>query len=566
MSKITLRWSAILLVLAFQSFLLLRHDLGHGAGYGHSYFFNAPWVLEFNDSLAHGHFPPRWLHGAWGGLGASSFYFYPPLAFYVAAVVRYAFGTIDHAMILAWATYLMTLGSGVAMFAWLRARTGDVWALIGAVVYVAAPYHLVDLYVRAAIGETAAYMTLPLFALCLQRASRSWRWVPGLALSAAALVMSHLLIAMLVFITLAPPYAVYLLLDARPEARRGVLARCAVGALLGLALSASYLGPAMLMQKMALLRVMWAGDAQPYKWTLLNPALWPMKPFSTSLALMAYGWAGAAVAALAAVAGRRLSAAQREVGAWSVGVLIAFALYAMPWVWQGVTGQLLGKAQFPFRLLVGVEFAAITALAIAFSQGQRRILLAVLVLIAAVPLGRGLALQKSAIDFHHMQVGDLFEPQPAPQITCRAAPEEHLPAAFGGGERYAADRYCMTGYGAPLAYSKDPAAKVTASNVFPDGSVAVAVEASGPARIVLRKYYFPTWEVGLVQKGRDPVMKTQPAEQEALLSFVAEPGAHTYRARIVRSPLEKVCDGLSLAALAICLAWLAPSARRRFRA
>ncbi|AVQ03797.1 hypothetical protein B7G68_19310 [Caulobacter segnis] len=553
----------IVLILAFQSFCLLRHDLGHGAGYGHSYIYNATWLLDFNNTLAQGHFPPRWLHGAWTGLGAPSFYYYPPLAFYVAAFVRYAFGTIDYPLILAWATYLMVLGSGLSMFAWLRTRTGDAWALIGALIYVAAPYHLVSFYVRAAIGETAAYMTLPLFALCLERAAKSWNWVPGLALSAAALVMSHLLIAMLVFISIAPAFAAYLLLDAPPEKRRGVFLRCAAGAALGLILSASYLGPAMLMQKMALLRVMWGNDADPYKWALMHPAMWPSKPYSTSLALMAYGLAGAALGAIIGVAGRKMTSTQREVLAWSIGVLIAFALYAMPWVWRGVTGLALSKVQFPYRLLLGMEFAAITAVVLAFAHGRRRVPLAALVLIATIPLGYGLALQKPAIDFHLAQVGDSISPEAASHIACRLVPEEHLPAAFGGGPRYAADKYCMTQYDMPLAEAENDGARVTAANLFPDGSVAMAVEATRPTRIVLRKHYFPTWEIGFVQKGPDRAMATQPAGPEALLSFVAEPGAHTYRALIVRSSLEKVCDALTLAGLVFCLAWLGLSARRR---
>ncbi|UAL11114.1 hypothetical protein [Caulobacter segnis] len=565
MSKLTLRWPIVLFVLAFQSFCLLRHDLGHGAGFTHSYIYNSVWILEFNNSLAQGQFPPRWLHGAWVGMGASSFYFYPPLAFYVAAFVRYAFGTIDYPMITAWATYLMVFGSGLSMFAWLRSRVGDAWALIGALAYVAAPYHLVNFYVRGSIGETAAYMTLPLFALCLERAARSWAWVPGLALSFAALVMSHLVIGMLVFVTLLPAYAVHLLLDTPRDQRRDMVLRLAAAALLGLATAASYLGPAMLMQKMALLRIMWGHDADPYNWALLTPDRWPQKPFSTSMAWMACGIAGAGLAAVVAVVGRELSSPRREALAWGFGVLFAFALYAMPWPWHGFTGQFLGKAQFPYRLMLGMEFAAVTAIILALAHGRRWLLL-VLLVAAAVPTLKGFSMHKDVIAYHLQQVGDLTPPDTAPHIACRRAPEEHLPAAFSGGPRYAVDPFCRTGFAdTPLAGAQDDGARVTAASVFPDGSVAIAVEAVRPTRIVLRKHYFPTWEIGRVQKGRDPLVKAEPSQPDGLLSFVAEPGSHTYRARIVRSPLEKVCDTITLAALALILAWLGLSLRRRLR-
>jgi hypothetical protein len=571
MSRISLRWPVVLLLLAFQSFCLLRHDLGHGAGFTHSYGYNAAWILEFDNTLAQGHFPPRWLHGAWDGMGASSFYFYPPLAFYVAAFVRYAFGTIDHAMILAWANYLMVLGSGVTMFAWLRSRVGDAWALVGALVYVAAPYHLLGVYVRGSIGETAAYMTLPLLALCLERAARSWAWIPGMALSLAALIMSHLLIGMLVCVTVMPAYAVHLLLDTPKAQRRDTLLRCAAGVALGLAVAASYLGPALLMQKLALLRVMWGNDADPYNWALMTPGRWPQKPFSTSMAWLAYGMAGAALAALVAIAGRALSSPRREALAWSVGVLVAFTLYALPWPWHGFTGQFLGKVQFPYRLLLGMEFAAVTAIILAAAHG-RRLALAVLLVAAALPLSRGFSMQKDAIGFHLLQPGDPAMPELARQIACHFAPMEHLPADFAGGPRYVVDPYCMTGFAKmPLAGVQDDGAqtggaKVTAANVFPDGSVAIAVEAVHPTRIVLRKYYFPTWRIERVEKGRDPAVKAELSLPDGLLSFVAEPGSHTYRARIIRSPLEIACDTLTLSALALIAAWLGLSLYRRLNA
>jgi hypothetical protein len=564
-TKTTLRWPLVLLILAFQSFCLLRHDLGHGAGQTHSYIYNSVWILEFNDALAQGHFPPRWLHGARMGLGAPSFYFYPPLAFYVAAAVRFAFGSIDHAMITAWSTYSMVLGSGVAMYAWLRSRTGDLWALIGALAYVAAPYHLINFYVRGSIGETAAYMTLPLFALCLRGAARAWIWVPALALSFAALVMSHLLIAMLVLVSLLPGYAVYQLLEAPKGGRREMALRYVVGALLGLAASASYLGPALLMQNDALLHVMWGNDADPYKWALITPGRWPQKPFSTSMAWLAYGVAGGALAAMMAVIGRDIAGPRREVLAWGAGVLIAFALYATPWPWHGFTGQFLGKAQFPYRLLLGMEFAAITAIALAFIHG-RRWMLAVLLVGAAVPTMHGFSMHKDFIGFHLAQSGDAALAENAPQISCRRTPEEHLPANFSRDAHYSEDPYCLSQIaGQPLARAQGDTAKVVAANVFPDGSVAVAVVAKRPTRILLRKFYFPTWEVGRVQKGPDPIVAAIPSPEEKLLSFIAETGSHTYRARIVRSPLEKICDTTTLAALACCLAWLGLSLRRRPR-
>ena len=96
---------------------------------------------------------------------------------------------------------------------------------------------------------------------------------------------------------------------------------------------------------------------------------------------------------------------------------------------------------------------------------------------------------------------------------------------------------------------------MTPAGQFKDGSFAIMVETPRPTRVVLRRFYYPTWEVGLVRKGRDPSMKTEGYGVERLLSFEAQPGVNTYRVRIVRSPLEKVCDTISLLALLLA-AWL----------
>ena len=566
MSKIKLGWPVVLAVLLAQGALLLGPDLLRGAGLTHSYVYNSTWVLEFGRALESGQFPPRWLHGAFNGMGAPSFYFYPPLFFYAAALVDLVIPGSNHMTIIAWTTLALTVGSGLTMFAWLRSKAGDAWALIGAVIYLLAPYHLLNLYVRGSVGETMGYLTLPLLALGLERAARSWAWIPALALGVAALLTSHLLIALLAGVSILPVYALYLVASAPAGQRGAALLRCAVGGLLGLAIALAYLGPAMTLQDDTVMHIMWGKDADPSKWALLTPSSWPQKPFSTAMAWITYGLAAAALAAVAGVVGRQRSPPRDEALVWSLGALVAFALYAMPWVWQGVTGLVLNKVQFPFRLLLGMEFAAVTALVLAAAHG-RVLLVAALALASVVPMSIGYRINDDFIRLHNAVVGDAALPETAAQVACRRAPEEHLPHGFASAWRYSADPYCMSHYQAlPLAAPETDGARVTAASVFPDGSVAMAIEAARPTRIVLRKFYFPTWEVGRVEKGPDPVVATEPATPEHLLSFTAEPGAHLYRARIVRSPLEVVCDTISLLALAATAAWLGLSLRRRHKA
>lgn len=563
LTKTKLGWTFVFGVLVLLCFMLLHKPLLHGTGWNHSYFFNAAWILEFNDSLHRGVFPPRWLFGANNGLGSPSFYYYPPMPFYVTALVAaFSSNKNDYAQIAAWGSFYMTLASGMAMFAWLRRQAGDLLALAGAIAYVFAPFHIIDDFVRGSMGETAAYMLLPLVALCVQRTARTEGpaarpWIAGLGLAYAGLLMCHVTIALLTSVSVLPAYGLHLLLEAPAEKRRAVLLRCVAGVALGIAIGLSYIGPAMAMQKYASLQWMFQGASyEPYRWTLLRPDLWPTPGYGLSMAYLGYGAGALGLAAILAAAGRKVEGPAREALAWGGATLLGLALYAVPWVWKGP----LGQVQFPFRILVGMEFAAITAVVMAASAG-RWLRLLVLVPLCLIPLDRGYHMQDSPILLHVSQNGELNDDVKL-RIARRRTPDEHLPAGFDvASSLFAADSAGFGGFDAlPQARALSPDVKITPAGEFKDGSFAIAVETPRPARVVLREFYFPTWEVGRVEKGRDPVMPEAAYGPERLLSFTAEPGAHTYRIRIVRSALEKVCDAISVLALLAALALLIPVA------
>jgi len=560
-------WAVAAFVVLLVTALVLHKPLVQGAGYTHSYFFNAVWVLEFSDALKHGQFPPRWLHGGFNGLGSSSFYYYPPLAFYVASLARAVLGpNADHSHIIAWTVYLMTAASGLTMFAWLRGKTGEGWAglgwaLAGALAYVLAPYHQLDHLVRGSLGETAAYVTVPLVMLTLERAAISRRWIPGLAFAYAALLMSHLAIAMLVSVSIIPIFALYLILKAPKAERLGVAMRGAAGGLLGAAIAASYLGPAILMQRYASLQWMFGvGIGDAYKWALLRPDLWPERPFADSLAWLGWGAGGLGLAAILAVVGKGFRAADERLKAaalWGGVTLFGLVLYALPWVWSGPMGHLLGKAQFAYRILLCMEFAAITAVVLAAAGGRwSRLALAPLCLLM---LKQGYDLNADPIRMHLVHNGDL-NAEINQMVVTRRSPQEHLPAGVDISSPRFADAAYMNGFAdVPQARPLDAGATVTRTGVMPDGTVIVMLKAARPTEVVLHRFYYPTWRAYRVQDGADPAVPVQAYGRERLLSFRADAGTNTYRIRIERSTLEKASDALSLLAIALALALLFPS-------
>ena len=79
------RWWA--LVLAAVAAILLAPSLLEGTLISHSSPQNLTWAAQFADLFRAGILYPRWLPGSFGGLGSPTFYFYPPIAFWVDAVL-----------------------------------------------------------------------------------------------------------------------------------------------------------------------------------------------------------------------------------------------------------------------------------------------------------------------------------------------------------------------------------------------------------------------------------------------------------------------------------------------
>ena len=54
---------------------------------GDLFSYDLNWAAQFGALVRAGDPYPRWLPGSFGGLGSPTFYFYPPLSFWVAALV-----------------------------------------------------------------------------------------------------------------------------------------------------------------------------------------------------------------------------------------------------------------------------------------------------------------------------------------------------------------------------------------------------------------------------------------------------------------------------------------------
>jgi len=232
-------------VLAVAALVAVAPHLLVGFPGGHSVNVNIFWHDCFSEQLFSGELLPRWLFSYWGGLGAPVFYFYAPFPFYLFALIElfpvdqwgdFALLSLGHA--------LLFFLSGAAFYVLVRRFTDRFWATAIAIAYMFVPYHYLDIERRAAIGEGCAYVWIPLILTGVWRPDKNWRSTFLAAVAYAGLVLSHLPSALLA----APAIALFSVLSSdRPERLRA-LAHALVVGVLGVALSAFYVLPALMLR------------------------------------------------------------------------------------------------------------------------------------------------------------------------------------------------------------------------------------------------------------------------------------------------------------------------------
>jgi hypothetical protein len=319
-----------LVALPLLGLALMLPALLWGPGTTHSHQYNYLWTQHFGREMAAGHFYERWLPASFEGIGSPAFYFYPPFAYWMGGGLN-AIG-IPVLTAINLTGLVLLVASGLAMYRWLAAR--GTRPLLGAALYMAAPYHLHDIYVRGALAEAAAFVWLPLIALAIDRLPQR-RAMLLLAASCAALLLSHLPLAMLTALFLVTP-----MVARRLWRRDAVLVPAALAGGLAFGLAAFYLLPAMTLQSHVSISMLWGPDYRATDWSVLN-ASFELFP-SLALGLMLLAWPAA-----------------RSFWGVTAMLLALLSIRLIPFVWHI---EMLNKVQFPWRALCLAEFAAVTAM------------------------------------------------------------------------------------------------------------------------------------------------------------------------------------------------------------
>src|SRR5262249_27574676 len=129
---------------------------------GHDAYEYFPRVIEVHQNVSHQIVLPRWAPDLGRGFGQPLFIFRPPFFYWIAEAWHLLGWDVVTAVNLA--CIVLVFAAAFAMFLLGRLYFGDTGGWLATTAYLYAPYFAVDLYVRSALEEFAAFA---LFAIAL---------------------------------------------------------------------------------------------------------------------------------------------------------------------------------------------------------------------------------------------------------------------------------------------------------------------------------------------------------------------------------------------------------------
>lgn len=174
-------------------------SLHSGVGFGDDLLFHVYRYHSVLDAIKDHQLLPQLDPLAANGFGHAWNIFYGPLSAYIVTFLRFL--TPTWAVAVNTFIVLSVIMSGVFMFQFMMTVSRQkLLALFAAILFMAAPYHLTDIYVRQAHGELLAFVFIPLLFhgiyKIIHRLGGRWLTVAGLT----GLILSHNLSSMIVLL------------------------------------------------------------------------------------------------------------------------------------------------------------------------------------------------------------------------------------------------------------------------------------------------------------------------------------------------------------------------------
>lgn len=154
-------------------------------------------LFQLDKCFRDGQIPCRWVPDLGYGYGYPLFNYYPPLPYYLGEFFHLAGFSLINSIKIVFALGFVL--SGIFMFLFAREFWGNLGGLTSALLYIYAPYHAVDVYVRGALAEHWGLVWFPLILFSIYKIikEKSRSWIVLLAFSYGFLLLSHNIMSML---------------------------------------------------------------------------------------------------------------------------------------------------------------------------------------------------------------------------------------------------------------------------------------------------------------------------------------------------------------------------------
>ncbi len=120
-------------------------------------------IGKFTGLVMRGVLLPRWAPNGVFGFGIGSFYFYPPIAFYLSSIMRFVTGSGNVQFLYQMTGLVATILSFFAARPLLRLLGASRYSMnLGALLYAFAPFRIAEIYSRSSISSHVAYIFVPL--------------------------------------------------------------------------------------------------------------------------------------------------------------------------------------------------------------------------------------------------------------------------------------------------------------------------------------------------------------------------------------------------------------------